>query len=64
MKISTSKPKGADYAKDAVALVARGTRSHAARVVMATAAIGPHGNYTPEGKAVWAAYLAEGAPRT
>ena len=53
--------KGADYAKQAIATVARETKQHKARVALATA-IPMHGNYDDAGKALWADYLARGCP--
>lgn len=55
--------KGADYARRMIDETARKTPNTAARLAMARAAAGPHGNYTDEAKALWAAYAAEGAPR-
>lgn len=51
-------PKGPDYARDIIATIERETKSRAARKRMAELAIGRLGNYTPEAKDVWRAYLA------
>jgi hypothetical protein len=53
--------KDADYARRAVAATASGTRQLEARIGMAKL-VASHGNYTPEGKAVWAEYLEAGCP--
>lgn len=55
--------KGADYARQAIAETARGTKQKAARMALAKA-IPTHGNYDDAGKALWAAYLANGCPAT
>ncbi len=54
--------KGAGYAAQAIQLVASSTKRLAARKAIASAATGPHGNYTPEAKAMWAEYLSSGCP--
>lgn len=54
--------KGADYAREAIAIMARETRSEGARRGLAKLAISRHGNYTPEGKTLWAMYLEQGCP--
>jgi hypothetical protein len=53
--------KGADYARDAVAMLASGNPNHSAREAMAKLAVA-HGNYTDEGKAIWREYLEAGCP--
>lgn len=60
---ATIPPKDAAFARDAIASLERECRSRPARKRMAELALGRHGNYTPEGKAVWGEYLAtfEGA---
>lgn len=50
-------PRGADYAAGVIAELKRDCRSRKARVRMAEMALSI-GNYTAEGRAVWAAYLA------
>lgn len=50
-------PRSADYAADVIAKLKRDCRSKKARVRMAEMAINM-GNYTAEGRAIWAAYLA------
>ncbi len=55
--------KGAKHAMSAIAMVAKETPSLSARQAIARAAKSPHGNYTPEAKALWGEYLALGCPR-
>lgn len=52
--------KGAQYAIEAVALIAK-NRNDSARKTMANSAV-RIGNYTPGAKAVWEQYLADGCP--
>lgn len=54
--------KGVEYARNAIAVTARETKQHKARLKMAEMACGKFGNYTEEAKALWAEYLAAGAP--
>ena len=60
MKNDTA-PKDAQFAREAVNLIARSTKSASSRLTMARAAV-RIGNYTPEGKDVWRRYLEDGAP--
>lgn len=53
--------KGAEYAAQAVAVLAHGNPNSGARKAMAKAALS-HGHYTQEGLAVWQDYLARGCP--
>ncbi len=52
--------KGAEYAREAVALTAT-NRNTKAREAMAKAAV-RIGNYTPGGKAIWEEYIDAGCP--
>lgn len=52
--------KGADYAREAIALVAS-NRNADARETVAKAAV-RIGNYTQEAKALWQAYIDRGFP--
>ncbi len=58
---NSTRTKDADYAREAIAMIARETKQHSARVGMCKL-VEAHGNYTPEGKALWADYLAKGCP--
>lgn len=60
---NSTRIKGPHYAADAIAYIARETLQDAARKAMARAAIGHHGNYTPEAKDLWQDYLDAGCPR-
>lgn len=53
---NSTNPKDADYAAKFIARMNKETKSRSARIRMAQLAV-TVGNYTPEGKAVWRAYL-------
>lgn len=57
---NTTSIKGAQYAIEAVALIAK-NRNARARKTMAAGAV-RIGNYTPGAKAVWEQYIADGCP--
>ncbi len=50
-------PMSAQAVRDYIAKMDRETRSLSARKRMAEAALGSHGNISPEGRTVWLAYL-------
>ena len=53
--------KGADYAREAIAFIAKGQPRLKARIRVAEHVL-QIGNYTEEGLAEWRAYLAMGCP--
>lgn len=60
---NSTRVKDAAFAREAIAAIAKGTPNLAARTRLAEITQTPLANYTPEGKALWAEYLAAGCPR-